>query len=543
MKKTFIVAVCFFMLLSIVPLPVVAQQNVSPTLYPNYSYLRSAWENAGRPLLYTHGGVRWNAQLSKYELDEHWNYGLQQATGQQAYLLEEALRGAINMGKVCHDIELLNEISQFLNVYMARFTTLGDLRKQQSPTVDTSLLNDQGDDSAKTLVWLDSSGGHMRIRECELCNSQFFHPIACLIRAIALLPKHERTEDMTQFVQTYLPIVVHDHLIRQMYVAKVDYWGAKDVPPHRIDAWQYLTTTTVRSKLSYQHAMLDSDLWLIAASAEILGAHAADPKLVQLNATEKNMLGYAIQTGVTLFRHKCFFYPDTRDFNGRVVGSISYFNGDFDDHPINAYAGYFGQTFPSIKDRKAPMGISWDISHSFRIPVFMRSLYDTKSATQLDFPSKQDIILLTNQYMYRVFQGDFTHPHLNNYLDGSNGWYNVGHGGPNTGFPPAQYCNCHTSKLHCTIVGAVQGWGLLATFNPDLVNLQQSLIRLASAEDPESVAFKDRYFWYDNKSFSFKDKQGNLQYPYLIYLLLSDFPEMLSDCPSQRPKAGDSNAH
>lgn len=533
MKKISVLILCFFALLSVQPFSAMAEQDAAPAMFPNYSYLRSAWVNAGRPYLYTHSGVKWNAQLSKYELDEHWSYGIQQATGAQAYFIEEALRGAVNTGQACHDVDLLNELSQFLNVYRARFTTIGDLRKQQSLGIDISLLNDQGDDSARTLAWSDKSGGRTRIRECELCNSQFFHPVACLIKAIAMLPEHERTDEMKQFVQSYLPLIVQDHLLRQMYVAKVDYWNAKDVPPQRVDAWRYLTTSTVRPKLSYQHAMLDSDLWLIGTGAEILGAHEADKKLVQLSTNELTMLNEAVKSGVTLFQHKRFYYPDTRDFSGHTTGSTSYFNGDFDDHPVNAYAGYFGQTFPSISDKKAPHGISWDISHSYRIPVFLRSLYDNKSATRLDFPSKQDIVLLTNQYMYRVFQGDFEHPHFNNYFDGSNGWYNVGKSGPDTGFPPAQYCNCHTSKLHCTIVGAIQGWGLLASFNPDLLKLQQALIQLASKDDADSVAFKDRYFWYDNESFSFKDKQGNLQYPYLIYLILSDFPKMLTGCPSQ----------
>ena len=56
-------------------------------------------------------------------------------------------------------------------------------------------------------------------------------------------------------------------------------------------------------------------------------------------------------------------------------------------------------------------GVSWDVFHAYRSSVFFRSLYDNHRATGLSFPPTQDVQLLANQYIYKVFQDNSTLPY------------------------------------------------------------------------------------------------------------------------------------
>jgi hypothetical protein len=501
--------------------------------YLNYTYLRKAWESAGRASLHRYSGVGWNQAAGKWEIDEQWPD--RDVVAQEAYNVEGVTRPAVNMGFVCHDVRLLDELAQFYIVYVNRFTTLGELRRQgKSAGLDTGPLDGRGEDSARILTWIDKQPTGSRIRDCPLCNGQFLHPASRLIRVITLLPESERTPAMKNFAALYAPLIVHDHLIRVLYETEFsDHYGAKELPRQQVEAWKAIAAYSSRPKLSHQYAMLDTDLWLIATAAEILGANANDPKLVSLTQDVKAHLREIVQTGVNLFQKKRTLYPETKNFRGELVGSASYFNGDFYDHPDYAYSAYTGSAPPTPADKKALRGASWDIGHFYRVPVFMRSLYDNKNATGVDFPTDHDVQLLTNQYMYRVFRGDLAHPLFNNYFDGSNGWYRVGYHGPAFGVPPAQDCDAHSSNRPCATTGAVQGWGELASFNPDLMELEHALATLAWREDPETNRFKDRYYWYNNQSYSFRDLRSRTQYPFLLFAVLAEVPEKLQGCGTQ----------
>jgi hypothetical protein len=275
----------------------------------------------------------------------------------------------------------------------------------------------------------------------------------------------------------------------------------------------------------------DRDLWLIGAAAEILGANADDPALVPLSPDETQKLLEAVTNGVQFLQQKRTFYPETRNFQGKVVGSTSYFNGEYDDHPDMAYSAYTGEAFPGNQPKQHAHGASWDVSHFLRVPVVLRSLYDTRKATGLSFPSTHELELLDNQMVYKVFQGNFERPLFNNYFDGSNGWYRVAYSNRGDfGYPPAQYCEAKSNKRPCLTEGAVQGWGLIAFANPDLVQLEEALVKLAARNDISSKAFADRYYYYNGASLSLTDSAGQPQYPILLFYILSDTPERLSGC-------------
>ena len=537
---------CLFLILLVLIVPVsYTPQSASrppttgPTIRPwsephlNHAYLHKAWETAGRDWIHSYSGVKWVERSRKWEIDQGWPYR-ETDVGPRAYYIEYTTQMGIHMGQTCKDIRLLNELAEFYKVYANRFTTLGAMRRRKSKSLDTDWLKNQGDDSARTLVWIqESEKGKRQIGENALYNTQFFHPAAKLIRVITQLPESERTPAMRDFVRLYAPLIVREHLLRFIYQAEwTDETYGDLVPRQLFSIWTTILSTTARPALSWQHGMFDWDLWLIATSAEMLGANANSPALVPLTQDDKSRLQRAVQVGVSLFQQKRTLYPDTKNFRGEVVGSASYFNGVYDDHPDMAYSGYATEAFPP-KDQKRPrQGASWDISHFYRVPIFLRSLYDNRRATGVDFPSVRDIELVTNQFMYKMFRGDFQRPLFNNFFDGSNGWYLVTYEDTPKGHPPAQYCDSRTEDRWC--LGQVGGaWGLLASFNLDVVQLYYALANLAAKQDAQAQRFRDQYYFYNQKSFAFLDSDGQTQYPILLFWTLSGLPEKLHGCAKQ----------
>jgi hypothetical protein len=478
-----------------------------------YSYARSEWESSGRLWLTEFSGITWDNTAGAWHANSSWP-DANTLVAQDAYDTEGVAWGALNMGAVKTDVPLLDELAAFYVAYENRFTTVGALRAMTQ--YDTSLL-EVDSDSAKALIWVWPSGNITYVRECDLCNSQFYYPVARLLRIISTLPLSKRTPSMQAFAAWYAPVITQDHLLRL-------FWRP--------------TASVMQHVQASPGSVTDEDLWMAAAAAEVLGANANDPVLVPLASPQSSQLHQAVNAIVQALQNNSkTYYAGTQNFQKQVVGSVSYFNGQFtapsNTDPDYMYSGYTGQAFPSAQNAAVNVNASWDISHFYRMPVFLRALYDNKKATALDFPSSDDIRLVTNHLLYQNFQGNFTLPLFNNYFDGSNGWYRVGYHGPNFGYPPAQYCDSSAGvtaggyTLPCLIPGAVQGWGSIAFLNSDLVELEHSLASLAWSSDPAQIAFRDRYYYYAAQSYSAVDAKGNLQSPILLFFVLSGSPDKL----------------
>ena len=143
----------------------------------------------------------------------------------------------------------------------------------------------------------------------------------------------------------------------------------------------------LKGERPWDTAMSDIDLWLLASAAEILGANANDPALAPLDASQAEMLRRALQTGIRFFQSKRTEYPGTKNFRGVEVGSSSYFNGDYAAHPDYDYSAVTGEKFPSPAQKLVLPDASWDSMHAYRLPVFLRALYENRKATGLEFPS------------------------------------------------------------------------------------------------------------------------------------------------------------
>lgn len=482
---------------------------------------RASWETIGRQMIERRSAVQWQEGTDRWVVSSG-----QQPTGLSLYFTELYLRSALESAHFCDDMRLYDEISQYYLLMLQQTVPLG-VAELQKQVLKTGMMAER-----------TFRAGANLIGDNELGNAQWLYPAAKLVRLISLLPAGQRSSTMRQFASEYTAFIVDEQLLRfLMRPARPAPGGGRDVS--RVGVWE-LTLKGVKGKRPWDTAMSDTDLWLLSCSAEMLGAHANDPALVQLDEHQVAQLRSALQTGIRLFQSKLTLYPDTTDFQGRRVGSASYFNGDYDSHEEYAFSAVTEANFPSEDQKRAAPNVSWDISHAYRIPVFLRALYESKKATASEFPKIEDMKLLTDQYVYRVFNGDFSRPLFRNFLDGSDTWFRVDLG-KNFGYPPSQFCDMRRSNRLCMAPGDVAGWGLLAFVNPDLAKLEEALVRLAFQTGTDAQQFRDRHYLYW-ESFGLISANGKRVYGDTLFFLIADNAAMMAGSRPSRPFSEEQSA-
>jgi hypothetical protein len=350
-------------------------------------------------------------------------------------------------------------------------------------------------------------------------NAQYLSTAAQLLRGIAELPAADRTAPLLEFVQGFSGFLVSEQLLRLLYgTTPWSHYQNPNIPQPVVAAWTFLAQTGYRppAPQRYEAAMTDTELWLVADSAEVLGADAAAPELAILDGNTRRQLQQAVVAGVSLMQARCHHTvsPDGADV-------LSTFAGDLDDYPSQAYAGDTGPDVPTTPNPK--YGLSWDISHAYRFPIVFRSLYETRQATGATFPARNDVVALANTYVHLAYNGDSELPTFNNFLDGWNGWFDVGESPLPDGYPPYQYCQAMQSPGNCLMAGALLGWGELGSWNPQLATLMQYLVNLAYNESSAAVAFKNQYYWYNGSPYS----ASAGAYPWLMIYVVGDSAERL----------------
>jgi hypothetical protein len=454
----------------------------------NCQMLRTTWEENGRLRTgVAFSGVRWEPVSRRWVLIPHTYL-----VGSFIYSAELFLRPALHAARACEDMQILDEIAQYYLVMLEQTETVGALLARPNVTLETKERLLSTDQSARTFA---ASFGE-QAGEGELYNAQWLHPAAELLRLISLLPEARRSQAMKAFSAQYARFIVTEQLDRYLVQERLPAPGGGP-PVARIERWA-LALRGLRGRVPWDTAMSDIDLWLLASAAEVLGAHANDPVLAPLGDDQVRMLRSALEKGVRFFVSKRTEYPETKDFRGRRVGSASYFNGDYAAHPDYDYSGVTSQTLPSQREKRTFGGASWDISHAYRLPVFLRALYENRKATGLSFPSHHDLEMVVNQYLYRVFNGDFDYPLFHNYFDGSDGWHRVGFNGPGFGYPPSEYCDMRSEQHPCLTPGNIIGWGELVFVSLDLARLEQSLVNLGFTTNAKTRTFRDRYYFYSS---------------------------------------------
>ena len=491
---------------------------LSPFVEPEVSCdnLRRTWQESARKLVGNSASrVGWDATREDWvQLDS------QILIGSHLYYVEHWLRPTLSAARACHDLETLDEIAKYYAVVMHYSEPLGTLLARPNVYWSTSQRMAAADHSARTFP-ADNDG---KVVDGELYNSQWLHPAAEFLRLISLLPPERRTPAMQNFASQYTKFIVMDQLDRYLVQQRIPLPGGGE--GGRIELWKR-DLASPKGATRRDTTFADVDLWLMASVAEVLGANANDPVLVPLTAPQAEMLHRAIETGSRFVESRRYDYQDTENFRGEKVGSVAYAIGDWADDSDLEYSGVTTEAFPTPAQKVGKADVGWDISHSYRLPVFMRALYENRKATRVDWPSYHDVQLLANQYAYRVFNGDFSRPLFHTHIDGSDGWVRVGYHGGNFGYPPSRYCDQHNPNRPCMTTAAIMGWGRIAFANPDLIEIEHALLKLALDQTPQAREFCYRYY-FDDTPFQVLGPPGKQIYALPLYFLIGDNAERIA---------------
>ena len=472
------------------------------------TYLDQAWEVKARSGLVVNSGLVWNSATRQWSQKSTLPDDALKAIAHYASWTATPARYAINVAETYRELDKIDELAKFYSAFLkVHFTTLGDLRKISASDIKQKMLGPElGPDAARTLAWYwKQRDGSVTLRECYLCNADYFYQAARLARLIAALQTSERTSAMQQFVADYVPLIVKDHVLRPNFTDRMK---------------QDLDASAAGGK---KQILIEDEIDAIGIAAEILGAYQSDRRLVTIADSDVAKLKALVSAGVARFQLSRTLIKDA---NGRECAS--YLNGDYDWHDDMAYARYEGEAFPNPAQKAPSQGASWDISHFSLIPMVLWSLFETKKGTGVDFPQQTDLAEIGNQYAFRVFEGDFKRPLFKNFFDGSDGWYRVSYSGrSNYGIAPSRYCNMFDPSHGCTSIAGIYSWGFLASSNPDIARVQIALTDLARSTDPsiacfQKDCFRERYYFYGGSSFSFLDSDSNIQYPPALLVVLSD---------------------
>ena len=325
----------------------------------------------------------------------------------------------------------------------------------------------------KTRLWRNDHGF-----EEVLASSQYLFLISSTARLLTQAGQIDGVPG--DFLQQAMPIVA-SHLLRWVRddtVFEVAGWACGVGLYNHRDFLQRKRERTFSSpkSLSYCNMTLDSDLWVIASTAELVAAQPYLEMSLRLAEKDTNDLKAYLHEAGELMRErttaKTFRRPD-----GSPVEGLVYEAGAFRDHDVDRFANFAVQACPTDEDRAD--GVGWDVSHGTRQPVVFTALYELRPLTGMDWPDADDLAGFGRAFAYGVFEGNLSRPRLRNFLDGANGWYQ---GDPKTcsGFPPF-------SLSEALLYGA---WGRYTPFAPEVGPIVAAARRVLFSADDEDTAFR-----------------------------------------------------
>jgi hypothetical protein len=447
--------------------------------------------------------------------------------GESLYNSEILMRSAVVAARACGDMQTLDEIAQYYVIMLRQTETVGELLKRPRVTSETKVRLRTSDPLVRTF----STSFGVEAGERELFNTQWLYPSALLLRIVTIIPEASRTPAMKSFANQYTQFILKDQLERYLFHEHLSPQGGAGVEG-RVASWE-ASMRAMKGIGKWDTAMSDVDLWLLASTAEILGAHSNDPRLVPIDEHHLAQLHLAMQTGIRFFQTKRTEYRETRNFKGDIVGSASYFNGDYATVSDNEFSAVEGEKMPTAAEQRANPNVSWDISHIYRLPVFLRALYENRKAFGFEYPRYKDLQLVINQYMYKVFTGNYSRPQFRNFFDGSDGWFRVSYNGAGFGHPPSDFCDMRNPLRPCLTPGAITGWPELAFANADLARLENSLVKLAFVKEPAIAEFRDRHYSW-NGSYKMDRVNGANVYDGALYLVIAENAAMISSVNSDQ---------
>ncbi len=284
-------------------------------------------------------------------------------------------------------------------------------------------------------MWLNADGA-----EIILCSSQFLYAVSEALVFICSLDPSTRSSLMTEFAVQSINIL-KSHYSRWCFAQagpfQVRGWGCKFGGRYVEGGLNHADFLRKKrqgelgdeTSPSYCNAVTDVDLWIVTGLANFLSAAHLDTSLVAMDDELRNLYNDYMVDGLELVRQRLTF-TDLQDFSRNKVRGVIFDSGAWDDSRDYKYLQYSGYPYPAkfILDQiSPPLETSWDISHSRRYVDVFISLVRNSEILGLSFPKESLLKYFANQFVYKVFNGNFRYPLFSNFWNGDNGWYRVGY--------------------------------------------------------------------------------------------------------------------
>ena len=327
-------------------------------------------------------------------------------------------------------------------------------------------------------------------QEIILDSSQFLYLLSDTVSIIADINREKRTPIMKEALNKFIPLLI-EHYDRWIFNTpgpfQVRGWGCrfdgKHVPTG-LNHFEFINKK-MDKKLgngkspAYCNAVQDIDMWIIAGVANVLSAYKKEKALVPITPDGYRKLLDYVKTGDKLIENR-FSYTKLKNFDGAPVVGAVFEPGVWDDHPGYDYAGYNEEAYPTdLQARRLKYrakGAGWDLSHARRFVHVFETLLKTKDVLDLDFPTEELMVKMTNQLVYCTFNRDFKKPLFTNFMDGTNGWYRVGYSG-RTGFGYGPW--------DMSLYVFEGGYGFWSKYNNDIEKVFNTAVEMFKSKDPE----------------------------------------------------------
>jgi hypothetical protein len=324
--------------------------------------------------------------------------------------------------------------------------------------------------------------------ESILTSAQFLYVLSDTISLIADISKEKRTPIMKEALNKFAPLLVEHYkrwVLNTPGPFQVRGWGCRFDGKHVPTGMNHFEFVNKKldkklgngDSLLYCNAVTDMDLWIIAGVTNVLSVYQKEKTAVPITPEEFGKLLNYVKTGVKLLESR-FSYTSLKDFEGKPVIGAVFDAGVWDEHPDFAYAGYGEQEvlkiIPADKSKYRGKGTGWDLSHARRHVHVFETLFNSRDALGLDFPTKELLGKMSNQLIYATFNRDMKKPLFTNFVDGTNGWYRMGYSN-RAGFGYGPW--------DMSIAVLTGGYGFWSRYNQDINKLFTSLFNMIESND------------------------------------------------------------
>lgn len=331
-------------------------------------------------------------------------------------------------------------------------------------------------------------------KEIMLPSIQYVGFASTLANAIASVAPHERTAEMTQFLEKYFPLLLESHLgfwSRTFYSR----WEAnKSIPRAQVPT-------------NFMYAFDDKDMWMLIAISESITAYSKAQGSMTYEAPALLLMDLlrTYNMGIEFLRarlDKSFL----TDKNGKKTLLANLDLGAWSRYEDMLFAGYTQSQKPltchpngtktyNIEKKTLPVipTVNMDISHARRwVPLFETFVRNEKWMSEKRVLSPDSA--LSNTDLLKAIATGFAEkvisregPLFHTYMDGTNGWYRVDYSSGNA-------CREGEGPFSSSYAGPTGGFAFWSDHNPKIAQTMSQIYRLLNSKNAKDQELIEKYY-------------------------------------------------